>query len=62
MRLFPGKFKSRWTRLFTVILVIPYGAIGLRSDNGQEFKVNWQCLKHLIRGELALTESIQLKE
>ena len=62
LRLFLGKLKSRWIGPFTVISVTSYGAIGLRSDNGQEFKVNGQRLNHYIREELDFKESIQLKE
>ena len=45
-----------------MISVTPFGAIGLRFDNGQEFKVNGQRLKYYIGEELAFKESIQLKE
>ena len=62
LRLFPSKLKSRWTGPLMVILVSLSGAIGLRFNNGQEFKVNGQRLKHYIREELAFKESIQLKE
>ena len=31
-----------------MISVNPFDAIGLRLDNGLEFKVNGQCLKHYI--------------
>ena len=40
LRLFPSNLKSHWTEPYTVIYITPYGAIGLRSNNGLEFKVN----------------------
>ena len=41
-----------------MISVTPYGAIGLRSDNGQELKGNGQRHKHYIGEELVFKESI----
>ena len=43
-----------------MISVTPYGAIGFRSDNGQEFKVNGKHLKYYIGEELDFKENIQL--
>ena len=40
LKLFPGKLRSRWSRLVTVTSITPYGAIGVQTENGQEFKVN----------------------
>ena len=62
LKLFPGKLKYRWLGPYSVISVSPYGAIGLRSDDGQQFKVNGQCLKHYLGERSILEESIQLKE
>ena len=45
-----------------MISVTPFGAIDLRSNNKQEFKVNGQRLKQYIGKELAFKERIQLKE
>ena len=44
--------------MFTVISQTPYGDISLRSENGQEFKLNGQHLNHYIREELDFKESI----
>lgn len=41
-----------------VIPVSNYGAFGLRSDGGKEFKVNGQRLKHYLRGDILRNESI----
>ena len=40
LKFFMGKLKFRWSGPFIVILVTPYGVIGVRSDHGKEFKVN----------------------
>ena len=46
LKLFLGKLRSRWSGLVTVTSVTPYGAIGVQTENGQEFKVNGQRLKN----------------
>ena len=40
LKLFPGKLKSRWSGLYTVVTVTPFGAITLKTNYGEEFKVN----------------------
>ena len=43
---FPEKLKSRWTGPFVVKSVFPYGVIEISdTNNGNDFKVNCQCLK-----------------
>ena len=44
--LFLGKLKSRWSGPFTVVSTTPFGAITIRGQAGNEFKVNGQILKH----------------
>ena len=46
LKLFLGKLRSRWSGPVMVTSVTPYGAIGVKSEDGQEFKVNEQRLKH----------------
>ena len=46
LKLFPRKLRSRWSGPITVTSVTPYGAIGVKSEDEQEFKVNGQRLKH----------------
>ena len=46
LKLFPGKLRSRWFEPIIVTLVTPNGAIRVQVENGQEFKVNGQKLKH----------------
>ena len=52
LRLFLGKLKSRWSGPYTVIAVTPFGAVTLRTDSRNEFKVNGPRLKHYLRGIL----------
>ena len=52
LRLFPGKLKSKWSGPYTVIAVTPFGAVTLKSNLGNEFKVNGQRLKHYLGGSL----------
>ena len=52
LRLFSGKLKSRWSSPYTVIAVTPFGAVTLKSNLGNEFKVNDQRLKHYLGGRL----------
>ena len=40
LRLFPGKLKSRWSGPYTMIAVTPFAAVTLKTDSGNEFKVN----------------------
>ena len=46
LKLFLGKLRSRWSGPITLTSVTPYGAIGVKSEDGKEFKVNGQRLKH----------------
>ena len=50
--LFPSKLKSRWSGPYTIIAVTSFGAVTLRIDSGNEFKVNGQRLKHYLGGIL----------
>ena len=52
LRLFPGKLKSRWNGPYIVISVTPFGAVTLKLNSGNEFKVNDQRLKHYLGGSL----------
>ena len=51
LRLFPGKLKSKWSGPYTVVLSTTFGAVTLRTDAGEEFKVNGKKLKHYLSRE-----------
>ena len=51
LRLFPGKLKSKWSGPYTVVLSTTFGAVTLRTDVVEEFKVNGQRLKHYLSRE-----------
>ncbi|CAA7040471.1 unnamed protein product [Microthlaspi erraticum] len=44
-KLFPGKLKSKWSGPFEIKDVLPYGAVTLLNNNGEEFTVNGHKLK-----------------
>lgn len=47
LKLFPGKYKSRWTGPYNALNAFPLGAVELRNEtNGNQFKVNGHRLKH----------------
>ena len=50
LKLFLGKLKSRWSGPYTVVVVTPFGVETLKSNFGDEFKVNGQRLKHYLGG------------
>ncbi|GJQ94837.1 reverse transcriptase domain-containing protein [Tanacetum coccineum] len=52
LNIFSGKLKTRWTELFTVTQVFPYGTVELSSTNGPNFKVNGHRLKHYFGGNI----------
>ena len=47
---FSRKLKSRWSGPYTVVVVTPFGAVTLKTNYGEEFKVNGQRLKHYLGG------------
>ena len=51
LRIFLGKLKSKWSRPYTVVSSTTFGAVTLRTDAGEEFKVNGQRLKHYLSRE-----------
>ena len=48
LKLFLGKLKSKWSGAYTVVSSTTFGAVTLRTDAGEEFKVNGQRLKHYL--------------
>ena len=51
LRLFPGKLKLKWSGPYTVGSSTTFGAVTLKTDVGEEFKVNGQRLKHYLSRE-----------
>ena len=51
LKLFPGKLKSRWSGPYTVVATTPFGAVTLKTNYGDEFKVNGKRLKHYLGGK-----------
>ena len=45
LKLFPGKLKSKLSGSYTVVLSTTFGAVTLKTSNGEEFKVNGHRLK-----------------
>ncbi|KAL5540766.1 hypothetical protein UlMin_044089 [Ulmus minor] len=45
LKLFPGKFKSRWSGPFLITQIFPFGAVELEDKSGRKFKVNGQRVK-----------------
>ena len=56
LKLFPVKLKSKWRGPYTVVSSITFGAVTLRNDTGEEFKVNGQRLKHNLSREEGMEE------
>ena len=52
LKLFPGKLKSRWSGPYTVLTSTPFGEVTLKTESGNEFKVNGQRLKHYLGGSI----------
>ena len=52
LKLFLGKFKSRWSSPYTVVINTPFGAVTLKYESRNEFKVNGLRLKHYLGGSI----------
>ena len=48
LKLFLGKLKSRWSGPYRVVAVTPFGAMTIKTNYGDEFKVNGQRLKNYL--------------
>nr|GEZ32666.1 retroelement Pol polyprotein-like [Tanacetum cinerariifolium] len=51
LKIFSGKLKSRWSGLFTIFEIYPYGTAKLIHPDGCNFKVNCHRLKHYHGGD-----------
>ena len=52
LKLFQRKLKSRWNGPYTVVASTPFGAMTLKTNSRNEFKVNGQRLKHYFGGNI----------
>nr|GEV57349.1 reverse transcriptase domain-containing protein [Tanacetum cinerariifolium] len=52
LKIFSGKLKTRWSGLFTITQVFPYGTVELSETDGPNFKVNGHRLKHYFREDI----------
>nr|GEX37079.1 DNA-directed DNA polymerase [Tanacetum cinerariifolium] len=60
LKIFSGKLKTRWSGLFTITQVFPYGTIELSQHNGPNFKVNGYRVKHYFRGDIPSKDVLDL--
>ena len=56
LKLFPGKLKSKWGGQYSMVSSNTFGTVTLRSDTGEEFRVNGQRLKHYLSRENKMEE------
>nr|GEU56628.1 reverse transcriptase domain-containing protein [Tanacetum cinerariifolium] len=61
LKIFSGKLKSRWSGLFTVSQVFPYGTVELSQPDGPNFKVNGHLLKHYIGEDIPQSVVLDLQ-
>nr|GEY18807.1 hypothetical protein [Tanacetum cinerariifolium] len=52
LKIFSRKLKTRWSGLFTITEVYPYGTAKLAHADGSNFKVNCHRLKHYYEGDV----------
>ena len=52
LKLFPRKLRSKWSAPYTVVANTTFGAMTLKTNTGEEFKVNGQRLKHYLGGKI----------
>ena len=60
LKLLLGKLKSKWSGPYTVVSSNTFGAVTLRNDTGEEFKVNGQRMKHYLSREEGMEELQQV--
>ena len=52
LKLFPGKLRSKWSNPYIVVASTTFGAVTLKTNTGEEFKMNGQRLKHYLGGKI----------
>nr|GEU68017.1 reverse transcriptase domain-containing protein [Tanacetum cinerariifolium] len=58
LNIFFGKLKSRWSGLFTISRVYPYGTVELSQPEGPNFKVNGHRLKHYFGEDIPKSKAL----
>ena len=48
LKLFPSKLKSKWSGPYIVMASTTFGAVTLKTSNGEELKVNGRRLKQFL--------------
>nr|GEW48034.1 reverse transcriptase domain-containing protein [Tanacetum cinerariifolium] len=61
LKIFSRKLKSRWSGPFTITEVYPYGTAKLSHDDGLNFKVKCQRLKHYYGGDVPPMEILDFQ-
>ena len=52
LKLFPGKLKLRWNGPYTIVASTPFRTVTLKTNFGDDFKVNGQRVKHYLGGNI----------
>jgi hypothetical protein len=61
LKLISGKFKEKWSGPFKVVKILPFGAVDLVNNDGQEFRVNGHRCKLYVDGpEIVENEELSL--
>jgi hypothetical protein len=60
LKIFTGKFKAKWSGPFVVVKVLPFGAIDLVNEDGQEFRVNGHRCKLYVEGPGTKEDEVHL--
>ena len=59
----PGKLSSRWSDLYIVHSVRPYGTVILKNNNRKPFAVNGQRVKHYwAEGQIPIEKPLDLQD
>ncbi|XP_070004231.1 uncharacterized protein [Nicotiana sylvestris] len=48
LKMFLGKLKSKWSGPFEVVNLTPFGALDLKNNNDEVFRVNEHLVKHYL--------------
>ena len=52
LKLFLGKLRSKWSGSYTVVASTTFGAVTLKTNTREEFKMNGKRLKHYLGGKI----------